>query len=203
MKNAGYLILSILLISFAVLSCAEEEEELEGIEAITSVKFIDNDSLASLNASKSSKSAMVKTIEARITAIDADPNKGALLDEKDSLNKVKSTLNEEIKTLNTLITNVNSGLAEVSSINSVPPNVKAKKLHTLYLNSNDTISKYSIIIYDRLDTLDLVYEQEFQYVENQLKVISSGVRVNHHSYDSVTVSCKNCLSHDAQLTVYF
>lgn len=203
MKNTGYLIISILLISLAVLSCAEEEEGLEGVEAITSVKFIDTEKLDALNETKSSKSAEVVAIEARIAEIDADPNKGALLDEKDSLNKVKSALNEEIKTLNTSISNVNNGLIEVSSINSIPPRVNIKPLHTLYLNSNDTISRYLIIINDRLDTLDLVYDQEFQYVENQLKVIARGVRVNSYSYDTVTVSCKNCLSHDAQLTVYF
>lgn len=203
MKNTGYLIISIFLFALALISCAEEEEELEGIEAITAVKFIDTEKLATLNETKNSKSAEVKVIEARIAEIDADPNKGALLDEKDSLNKVKSTLNEEIKALNTSISNVNNGLTEVSSINSIPPRVKIKALHTLYLNSNDTLSRYLIIINNRLDTLDLVYDQEFQYVENQLKVIARGVRVNSYSYDTVTVSCKNCLSHDAQLTVYF
>lgn len=203
MKNKGYFLILFVLTASALLSCAEDDMQLEGIEPITSVKFVDNDSLVSLNATKSNKNATVTAINARITEIDAAENKGELLEEKDSLNAVRSELNEEIKTLNTLIANVNNGLAELSSINSIPPNVKAKPLHTLYLNSNDTISRYSIIIYNRLDTLDLNYDLEYQFVENQLKAIATGVRVNYHSYDSVVVSCKNCLSHDAQLTVYF
>ena len=208
MKNAGYIVISLFLFTLMLTSCTEEEIELEGIESISSVRFRDNDSLASLNASKSSKSALVKTIEARITAIDADPNKGALLDEKDSLNDEKTKLNEEIKTLNTLISNVNNGLAEIASINNIPPNVKTKKLHTLYLNSNDTISPFSIIISRGESSpvqaaLELTYDLEYQYVENRLKAVASSVRVYSQSFDSVTVSCKKCLSHDAQLTVYF
>lgn len=207
MKNTGYFLISFILLVFTVISCAEDEIELEGIEAFTSVTFIDNDSLVSLNAAKSAKNAQVKTIDARVAEIDAATNKGELLEEKDSLNKVKTELNEEIKTLNTLISNVNNGLAEISSINSIPPNVKSKRLHTFYLNSNDTISSYSIIISRNSDqilgTLDLTYDLEYQYVENRLKAVARGVKVYTQSFDSVVVSCKNCLSHDAQLTVYF
>ncbi len=204
MKTAGYLIIFLTLTFLGLISCSEDEMQADGIEPFIQVTFIDTDSLVFFTGLKTDVESSISTIDSRIEGIDSLENRNDFADEKDSLNLVKDNLQDSISSLNSLISDVNSGLTFLSNVNSIVPTVSRREIHTFPLNSNDSVSRFITIIYNHQDTIDIHYNLELQFKENQLRAIASELDVDrYNTFDSVKLSCDNCISNEAILTVYF
>lgn len=204
MKSVGYIGIVSIIFLLGIISCGEDEIQEEGIEPFFNITFIDNDSLAFLNGNISSIDGIIASIDERITEIDAAENKGELLDEKDSLNEVKDSLSTERSVFNDLIRDVNSGLTELSSINTIPVEFPTKTEHTFALNSNDTISRYFIVLKKTVqDTLFITYDLNLEFRENTMRAIATELDTPFHTFDSINFSCTSCSSNEKVLTVYF
>ncbi len=198
------MLFSILFILTAI-SCSEDEMQADGIEPFIQVTLIDTDSLIFFNELKTDVNAVIDTIDGRIAQIDTLENRNDFEEEKDSLNLVKDNLQDSITTLNSFVSNINNGLTILSTINNVVPTVTSKQFHTFPLNSNDTISRFITIIHGQLDTIDIRYDLELQFIENQLRATASNLNVEdqYNTFDTVQLSCTQCISNDAILTVHF
>lgn len=204
MKNLGYIIFMLVLGVLGMISCGEEEIQEDGIEPFFQITFIDNDSLAILNASVSSFTSQISVIDSTIAVIDAAENKSERLEEKDRLNDEKDSLRTERTSFNRLITDVNNGLTDLNSVNAIPQEIPTRNRHTLPLNSNDTISRFFFILKETVqDTLFLSYDLNLEFRENQLRATATNLDTIFHSFDSIQFSCTSCTSNEQILTVYF
>jgi hypothetical protein len=212
MGKAGYIIIFITITFFGLLSCSEEDIQIEDLEPFINVKFLNNRSLATLNVSLANINSQISVITTRITEIDALVDKTPFLTEKDSLNAEKVKLTAEKTAVNKLIDNINKGLVHFTELQAAGgtnpiPSKDTIGVHQFPLNSNATKSRFFITIDGIIDTIEFEYKLDTIFVENAIKIRAFMPTVIFNSFDSVSdISCKNsttCISNDASLTIYF
>lgn len=193
-----------LFIGLSLISCVDDAGQAEGIEPFFNITFIDNDSLAVLRSELNAVDSTISDLDNRITEIDNSDNKDKLLVEKDSLNMVKDSLEKKKTDYNNWVSDVNRGLIELSSVNTVIPEVAVRSQHMLGINSNDTISRYiTVLNRQKTDTLDLTYHLDLEFTENQMRAIATQLNASFHTFDSLIFSCTTCKSNEIVITVYF
>lgn len=196
-------------------ACEDNELEINGLSPSVEAKFINNDTLKSLNDSLSKISQAINKIDARIVGIDTlleDGDTEALTAERDSLLAEKAILTEKRTDVNQLKSVVESGKLQINRIfgdggdgNILPSDSMTR--YRLPLNINASSSKIFIVIRDSIFWVSFDYERDTVYEEGVIVVKANNVKFSGRSdnLDSVRFSCDtlNCNSSEAKATIYF
>lgn len=196
-------------------ACEDNELEINGLSPLVEAKFINNDTLASLNDSLTKIGQAINNIDARVIAIDTlieDGDAEALTAERDSLLAEKALLTEKRTDVNQLKSVVESGKLQINRIfgdggngNILPSDSMTR--YNLPLNINDSNSKIFIVIRDSIFWVSFDYTRDTVYEEGVIVVKANNVKLNSRSdnLDSVSFPCDtlNCNSSEAKATIYF
>ncbi len=212
MKKLGFIGLFLILGILGLLSCAEEDLELEQSPIFTTVIFINQDSIVSLNQHIAEINSKIAVIDSRIAAIDALSDRTPFLAEKDSLNQEKAKLVKQRDEFNATKTSINTGLLNLTILQAEGGKepifnspIDSAKSFEFPLDYNKTRSRFYATIKNKIDTIDFEYDLDTLFTEFKVSVKTSNLSVPFHSFDSVKVECLNtqCISNEAKVTFYF
>ena len=212
MKKLGHIGLFLISGILGILSCAEDELELEQSPILTTVKFINQDSIVKLNQQIAVLNSTINAIDARISAIDALADRTPFLAEKDSLNLEKANLIKQRDEYNATKTLINTGSINLTILQAEGGKepifnspIDSATNFIFPLDYNKTRSRFYATIKNKIDTIDFEYSLDTLYTEFKVSVNTSNLSVPFHSFDSVKVECLNsqCISNEATVTFYF
>lgn len=217
MKKITDILLALTLATLALtaISCEENEPEITGIEPFFRIKFINQDSISTLNDSITIINAELKAIADSLVVIDTLENRDEDADfseNKEALNAYKKVLNEDKTKLNAIITLINSGKVHVTSVRA--QNGKATLVYedslSLYrfpLNTNADFSRFIVTIDDQEYSLDAYYTRDIREEERYVVIKAYDFSIpDYTQFDSLKISQQdstNFSSNEATATAYF
>ncbi|GAA0894819.1 hypothetical protein GCM10009122_45010 [Fulvivirga kasyanovii] len=217
MKKITDILLALTLATLALtaISCEENEPEITGIEPFFRIKFINQDSISTLNDSIAIINAELEAIADSLVVIDTLENRDEDADfseNKEALNAYKKLLNEDKTELNAIITLINSGKVQVTSVraqNGIATLVyeDSLSLYRLPLNTNADFSRFIVTIDDQEYSLDAYYTREIREEERYVVIKAYDFNIpDYTQFDSLKISQRdstNFSSNEATATAYF
>ncbi|MEO9484952.1 MAG: hypothetical protein ABJG47_15940 [Ekhidna sp.] len=201
MKN----VFIILIIFFWIGSCDPCDDcDAISFEPTVSFVFINQDSIAELEALSTINSLDIETINSTIAAL--DPSE---VEKIDSLNEVKSKLDSINAVYSSTQSTMNSGLLKVDQVAFLGANSSltfedSATAWTIPLSYNGAFTQYEVTIAGVTETIELTYDN-YQEVDQERNVLirAENIRVVNTSYDSLINCEENCVDGETTLTFYF
>ncbi len=214
MKKITDILLLLCFTFFVLISCEDQELEIDNLSPSVSAKFINADSLQKLNALIANIDQQVALIEDSTAALDTLISNGdetdysanfeSLDNQEDSLKSVKSTYNS-------IKTTINSGLLLIDQITGNGADVltfdgDSLTGYNLPLDVRSDFSELFIEIQGIEHSVNFSYTRDTLLSEGSIIVEANNLNItNATGFDSVYFFCDtiNCNSNEASATFFF
>lgn len=215
MKNTVTIISLLALALFMSLTgCEETSLEVGRAEAFFKVKFINRDSLVSLNSHINVVNGQIRAINDSLNAIEQREENGDETDYSemiDSLNLKKDSLDAAKIHFNEVIATINSGKIQIDRLTAEggAGDITFRDSLTLFhfpLNSNADSSQYFVTIEDETDTIMVTYARETVVAERRVEINAYNFKIIDHTFDDLEITqsdSTNLPSNEATATFYF
>jgi len=217
MKKATDILLILILGCLSIISCEDDTLEIDGLSPKIEARFINNDSLAKVNAAIAVIDTTLEDIEDSVAYLDSLILAGDPTDFSDnfqSLNIMESQLNDDKSDLQSVRSTIISGEVYIESIAGTGGTDEiefddprdSNSVFNLPLNVNADISQFLILIQDTQYSVTFNYERDTLVREGNIFIEASNIKlVGFTALDSVRFPCDtlNCKSFEARATLYF